>query len=71
LVINGFFEVVPPSGLPAGSELPAMTAFNVVGIPLQPGSSYTWRVFLTGDDRPLATKTFAIAPVAPAPNPAH
>jgi len=55
----GQFEVVPPPGTPAGSELTFAFAFNVAGLPLDSGSSYKFRLFIAEEATPEATATFA------------
>jgi len=59
---SGQFEGIPAPGLPPGSDLSFMLAFNVVGLPLQLASTYTLRLFIADEDKPSATKTFATHP---------
>lgn len=61
LQIMGEFEVGRPAGLPPGTALDNSLVINLgPGIPLNPGSTYEWRVEV--DDEEVAVRSFFVRP---------
>jgi len=60
LEIAGQFEVVPVPGTPPGSELPFVAAFNVTNLPLQPGTTFEWQLFIENETEPSGRASFAV-----------
>jgi hypothetical protein len=55
--LEGQFEAGRPPGLPPGSDLDVLYAFNIAGIPLLPGR-YEWSVEIDGE--PLERIAFTV-----------
>src|SRR5436309_7202679 len=49
--IRGDFETGRPTGIPEGSPVDVPLAINLGPIPLTPGTRYTWRLVIDGEQR--------------------
>ena len=58
---GGAFEVVPPSGITEGNDIPYVFAFTVNNLSsLQPSHDYSWRLFLNDEEEVSAKRTFTV-----------
>jgi hypothetical protein len=69
--LKGQVVVNPATGVKEGSDISAVVAFNVVGMPLAAGASYTLRLFVGSDTEPTAKKTFSTLPMTQFQDPAQ
>jgi hypothetical protein len=61
LQVGGAFEVVPPSGITEGNDIPYVFAFTVNNLSsLQPSHDYSWRLFLNDEEEVSAKRTFTV-----------
>lgn len=62
VVLSGDFEVGRPPGLPPGSPLDMIYAFNIGPLPLAPGKRYVWKLTIDGETNESWQVAFSTRP---------
>ena len=63
LEVSGDFTLTPPEGVAPGSALDFPIAVQLGPVPLPPGSRYTWRFFIDGENIPGSSVSFSTRPL--------